>query len=39
MMNSMKKLKELGKNFSVYSGHGDKTDLFYEIKTNPYMNI
>jgi glyoxylase-like metal-dependent hydrolase (beta-lactamase superfamily II) len=34
---SLKKLKDLGKDYTLYPGHGEPTTLFREIKTNPYM--
>lgn len=37
IMESLKKLKNLDGNFTVYSGHGDTTTLDYERTANPYM--
>lgn len=34
---SLIKLKNLGRDYTVYSGHGDPTTLYREIKNNPYM--
>ena len=34
---SLQRLKNLGQDYTVYSGHGNPTTLYYEIKTNPYM--
>ena len=37
MMNSLKRLKNLDGNYTVYTGHGSRTNLDYERKNNPYM--
>ena len=37
LMHSLKKLKSLEKNYSVYAGHGEPTFLDYEKKHNLYM--
>lgn len=37
IVQSLKKLKELDGNFTVYSGHGATTTLDYERTSNPYM--
>ena len=37
MMNSLKRLKNLDGNYTVYTGHGSHTNLDYERKNNPYM--
>lgn len=34
---SLEKLKSLGKDYTLYPGHGVPTTLYREIKTNPYM--
>lgn len=38
MMNSLKKLKNLDGNYTVYTGHDEITDLDFERKNNPYMS-
>ena len=37
MEQSINKLKALNKDITLYPGHGDKTNLLYEIKNNPYF--
>ncbi|MBQ5910887.1 MAG: MBL fold metallo-hydrolase [Clostridia bacterium] len=37
MKKSLEKLKSLGKDYIIYSGHGPKTTLFREKTTNPYL--
>ncbi len=38
MLNSLKKLFELEKDYDVYPGHMEKTTLFFERENNPYYN-
>lgn len=37
MEESVNKLKALTKDYTVYSGHGEKTTLYKEINSNPYF--
>lgn len=37
MMNSLKRLKNLEGDYTVYTGHGSNTTLNFERKNNPYM--
>ena len=37
MMNSLKRLKNLDGDYTVYTGHGNHTTLNFERKNNPYM--
>ncbi|MDE6781400.1 MAG: MBL fold metallo-hydrolase [Ruminococcus sp.] len=37
MVKSLEKLCSLDGNYTILSGHGDKTDLEYEKKSNPYL--
>lgn len=37
MMNSLKRLKSLEGDYTVYTGHGSHTTLNFERKNNPYM--
>ncbi len=37
MQHSLRRLKELEKNYTVYPGHGPKTTLDREKRVNPYM--
>ena len=37
MMNSLKRLKNLDGDYTVYTGHGSHTTLNFERKNNPYM--
>lgn len=37
LIKSVKRLADFNRNFTVYPGHGEKTDLFGEIKNNPYL--
>ena len=37
MMASLKRLKNLEGDYTVYPGHGPSTTLEYERKTNPFM--
>ena len=37
LMESLKKLKSLGENYTIYSGHGGTTTLDDEIAKNPYF--
>ena len=37
MLNSINKIKEYPKDTTIYSGHGAKTTLGYEINNNPYF--
>lgn len=37
MMNSLKRLKNLEGDYTVYTGHGSHTTLNFERKNNPYM--
>ena len=37
LMASLEKLKSLGKNYEIYSGHGEKTTLDDEIAQNPFF--
>ena len=37
MKKSIEKIKKFDKNIILYPGHGDKTTLEYEIKTNPFL--
>ncbi|MGL5972663.1 MAG: MBL fold metallo-hydrolase, partial [Oscillospiraceae bacterium] len=38
LMNSLKILKDLKKDYIVCPGHGDNSTLFFESKHNPYMS-
>lgn len=38
ILRSLKRLKELPGNYTVYPGHGKITDLRYERENNPYLN-
>jgi len=37
LMNSLRSIAELDKNFTVYPGHGPSTTLLYEKSFNPYL--
>ena len=37
MKNSIEKIKKYPKNIILYPGHGEKTDLSYEIENNIYF--
>lgn len=37
MVNSLEKLYSLDGNYTVFTGHGDKTELEYEKNSNPYL--
>lgn len=37
MQESLRSLKGLDKDITIYPGHGDKTTLFYEKEHNPYF--
>jgi hypothetical protein len=37
-MQSLEKLKSLKTNYTIYSGHGQKTTLDEAIAKNPYYN-
>lgn len=37
MIDSINRIKEYDKNIEIYPGHGDKTNLGYEIKNNPFL--
>ena len=39
MLASLKKLKNLDGNYTVYTGHDNITDLDFERKNNPYMKL
>lgn len=39
MLASLKKLKELNKDYTVYTGHDKTTTLGFERKNNPYMKL
>lgn len=39
MQNSLKRLARLQGDFTVYSGHGDVTNLEFERKNNPYVSM
>lgn len=39
MLTSLKKLKNLDGNYTVYTGHDNITDLDFERKNNPYMKL
>ena len=34
---SLQRLKGLNRDYKIYSGHGNESTLFWEIRTNPYM--
>lgn len=38
IMESLDKYRKLNPNTDVYSGHGDNTNLYYELKNNPFLN-
>jgi len=38
MINSLNKIKKYPKDITIYPGHGDKTNLEYEILNNIYFN-
>ncbi len=37
IIESIKKLKNLGQNYRVLCGHGDETTLYYELQNNPFL--
>ena len=39
MINSLRKISKLKKNYKIYPGHGAKTNLEYEKENNPYLNF
>lgn len=39
LLRSLKRIKELKGNYTLYSGHGNPTTLEREIKNNPYLNF
>ncbi|MBR4949715.1 MAG: MBL fold metallo-hydrolase [Clostridia bacterium] len=38
MADSIRRLKEINKDYKVYPGHGEETTLREEIRSNPYFN-
>jgi glyoxylase-like metal-dependent hydrolase (beta-lactamase superfamily II) len=39
MMESLRKLKKLPPDTTVYTGHGAATSIGTELEENPYMNM
>ncbi len=37
LVNSIKKLKALGKDYTVLPGHNESTSLYYELEYNPFL--
>lgn len=37
LMDSISKLYALGENYTILCGHGERTDLYYEKLTNPFL--
>jgi glyoxylase-like metal-dependent hydrolase (beta-lactamase superfamily II) len=37
MMKTLERFKKLGRDYTLYPGHGNPTTLFAEIETNPYF--
>ncbi len=37
LMNSVKKLKALGRDYTVLPGHNESTSLYYELEYNPFL--
>ena len=38
MMDSLSKIALIDKNYKVYAGHEENTDLFHEFRFNPYLS-
>jgi len=38
MMDSLSKIALIDKNYKVYAGHEEDTDLFHEFRFNPYLS-
>lgn len=39
MTQSLKKIKQIEKDYTIYTGHGPSTSLDFEKKTNPFFNL
>lgn len=39
MINSLRKISNFQKNYKIYPGHGEETNLEYEKENNPYLNF
>ena len=37
MIDSINRIKEYDESIEIYPGHGDKTNLGYEIKNHPFF--
>lgn len=37
LMNSISKIYAIGDNYTILCGHGERTDLYYEKQTNPFL--